>query len=304
MLVFVIARLCPGDPLKAWYGDGVEHMSQEQKEIARENLGLNDSLVTQYARWAAGVFDGDWGISYQYKQPVMTVIGKLWQNTLLLGVSAYVLTFGLAILLGRFCAYREGSLVDRIICRVGVISGNIPAFFLAMVMILVFAVKLQILPVGGAYSYGNQDSFSDRLVHLILPVSVLALEHLWYYAYTIRNRLIEETRQEYVLLCKAKGLKGRRILNRNCMRNVLPSLLTLMALSVPHILGGTYVVETVFAYPGLGKLSFESAMYQDYNMLMALCMITGFVAVVFQMTAQFIGEWLDPRMAYERRVAI
>ena len=158
-IVFVIARLCPGDPLKAYYGDGAEHMSQVQREAAREKLGLDDSMPVQYARWAAHLFDGDLGLSYKYKQPVTEVIGKVWVNTLILGGVSYVLTFGLAILLGLFCALREDSLLDRIICKVGVISGSVPSFFLALLLILVFAVNLKLLPVSGAYSYGSGGSF-------------------------------------------------------------------------------------------------------------------------------------------------
>ena len=140
----------------------------------------------------------------------------------------------------------------------------------------------------------------DRIFHLILPVTVLVLEHLWYYTYMIRNKLIEETRQEYVLLCKAKGIPRKIIMKKQCMRNIMPSMLTIMAIAVPHILGGTYVVEMVFSYPGLGVLSFEAAKYQDYNMLMALCLITGVVVLVFNIAAQIINEFIDPRMSYER----
>ncbi|MGN0715217.1 MAG: ABC transporter permease [Anaerovoracaceae bacterium] len=304
MVVFTLARLCPGDPLKAWYGDGVEHMSEAEKDAAREKLGLNDSMVTQYLRWAENLLHGDLGISYQYKQPVTGIIGKMWPNTLILGLTAYIMTFALATALGCFCALREGRHVDRIICRIGVISANIPAFFLALVLILLFAVNLHILPVGGAYSYGQSGNVADRILHLILPVTVLVLEHLWYYAYMIRNKLLEETRQDYVLLCKAKGMSRRRILWGSCLKNIMPSMAVIMAISVPHILGGTYVVESVFAYPGLGTLSFESAMYKDYNMLMALCLLTGAVVLVFNLLAQLLGEFLDPRTAYEEEVQL
>ena len=299
MVVFVLARLCPGDPLKAWYGDGVEHMSELEKDAAREKLGLNDSMVTQYLRWAGNLLRGDLGLSYQYKQPVTAIIGKMWPNTLILGLTAYILTFGLATGLGAFCALREGRPIDRLLCKAGVISANIPAFFLALVLILVFAVNLKLLPVGGAYSYGRSGNAADRILHMILPVTVLVLEHLWYYAYMIRNKLIEETRRDYVLLCKAKGMSRRRILWVSCLKNIMPSMAVIMAISVPHILGGTYVVESVFAYPGLGTLSFQSAMYQDYNMLMALCLLTGAVVLVFNLLAQLLGEFLDPRTAYE-----
>ena len=302
IVVFVMARLCPGDPLRSYYGDSIEHMSTQQKEAAREKLGLNDSIITQYKGWAAALSEGDLGISYKYKQPVSRVIGNVWQNTLILGATAYVLTFGLAIGLGMFCALREDSRADKLICKLGTVSGNIPSFFLALVLILVFAAKLHSLPAGGAYSIGKSDDFSDRLIHLILPVSVLVLEHLWYYAYLVRNKLLEETRREYVLLCKAEGIPRKRILKRDCLRNILPSLLVMMAISLPHILGGTYVVETVFGYPGLGTLSFESAMYQDYNMLMALTLLTGAVVLIFNSLAQVLGQWIDPRMEYRESI--
>lgn len=297
--VFIIARLCPGDPLRSYYGDGLEHMSEAQKENARENLGLNDSLPVQYGRWLTGLLDGDLGLSYKYKQPVSSVIGSMWQNTLILGGTAYVLTFVLAVLLGMFCAFRENSLADKLICRIGTISSNIPVFFLSLLLILIFAAKLGWFPAGGAYSYGNSGNLPDRIHHLVLPAAALVLEHLWYYAYIVRNKLSEETRRDYVLLYKAEGVPAKKILRRHCLRNIMPSLFVIMAFSLPHILGGTYVVETVFAYPGLGTLSFESAMYMDYNMLMALTVLTGAVVLLFNLAAQLLSEFIDPRTGYE-----
>lgn len=298
--VFVIARLCPGDPLKAYYGDGAEHMSEMEKDAARERLGLNDSMATQYFRWFENLTEGNLGLSYKYKQPVTAVIGNVWLNTLLLGIIAYLATFALAIALGMFCALREDRPADRIICRIGTISANVPSFFLALLLILVFSVNLGILPSGGAYDLGKSGDWLNRAVHLILPVSVLVLQHLWYYAYMVRNKLVEETRKDYVLLCKAEGIPRRTILCHHCFRNIMPSMLVIMAISLPHILGGTYVVEMVFGYPGLGTLSFEAAMYQDYNMLMALTMLTGGSVLIFNMLAQVLSERIDPRMEYEK----
>lgn len=298
--VFVIARLCPGDPLKAYYGDGAEHMSEMEKDAARERLGLNDSMATQYFRWFENLTEGNLGLSYKYKQPVTAVIGNVWLNTLLLGIIAYLATFALAIALGMFCALREDRPADRMICRIGTVSANVPSFFLALLLILVFSVNLGILPSGGAYDLGKSGDWLNRAVHLILPVSVLVLQHLWYYAYMVRNKLLEETRKDYVLLCKAEGIPRRTILCRHCFRNIMPSMLVIMAISLPHILGGTYVVEMVFGYPGLGTLSFEAAMYQDYNMLMALTMLTGGAVLIFNMLAQVLSERIDPRMEYEK----
>lgn len=300
LLVFFIARLSPGDPLKSYYGESVERMSQEQKGNARKRLGLDEPLMVQYVRWAENALHGDFGISYKYKQDVGAVIEKVYANTLILGGVSYVLTFLLAILLGIFCAMREGHLADRIICKVGTITNCIPSFFLALVLILIFGVNLAVLPTSGAYSLGGGDRIGDRIVHLILPVSVMVLSHLWYYTYMVRNKLLEEIREDYVLLCKVKGMGKRRIMFTHCLRKIMPSLISIMAISVPHIIGGTYVAESVFSYPGLGTLSMESAQYHDYNMLMILSLITGFAVIVANVLGQILSEWIDPRMRRER----
>ena len=129
-----------------------------------------------------------------------------------------------------------------------------------------------------------------------LPLTVVVLGHLWYYAYLVRSRLIEELHADYILLAKGKGLPKRTVLLRHALRNVLPSYLSIMAISVPHILGGTYIVETVFSYPGLGTLSYESARYHDYNMLMVLCMMTGALVILGNLIGQVINERIDPRV--------
>ena len=156
------------------------------------------------------------------------------------------------------------------------------------------------LPTSGAYALGGEHSLGDRLVHLILPVTVMVLSHLWYYTYMVRNKLLEEIREDYVLLCKVKGMGKCRIMFTHCLRKILPSLISIMAISVPHIIGGTYIAESVFSYPGLGTLSMESAQYHDYNMLMVLSLITGFAVIVANVAGQIISEWIDPRMKQER----
>lgn len=164
---------------------------------------------------------------------------------------------------------------------------------------MIFSVNLGWLPSSGAYALGRAGDILSRLRHLILPLSVLVLSHLWYYAYMVRNKLMEEIRQDYVLLAKAKGLGRRRIVYRHCLRNILPTYLSLMAISIPHILGGTYIVEQVFAYPGLGSLCFESAKYHDYNLLMILCLITGALVILSNLIAQLLQDRIDPRMQRE-----
>ncbi len=176
----------------------------------------------------------------------------------------------------------------------------IPEFWLSLILLLIFAVNLKWLPGSGAYTVGREGEWGDRIRHLILPITVVVLGHLWYYAYMIRNKLLQEIRADYVLLAKSKGLKRRSVLFRHCLRNTMPSYLSIMAVSVPHILGGTYIIETVFSYPGIGTLSYESARYKDYNLLMLLCILSGMLVILCNMAAQLINERIDPRIRAER----
>lgn len=294
-LVFFISRLAPGDPLVSYYGDRVEKMSVEEREVAEERLGLNDPIITQYVKWIGGAIKGDFGISYKYKQDVFEVILERLPYTLVLGGIGFILIFGLGLLLGIACALHEDTIIDKIICKVGTVTSCIPEFWISLVLILIFAMDFKILPSSGAHSL-TDNSFLDRLWHLVLPMTVVVLNHLWYYAYMIRNKMLEEIRADYVLLAKSKGLSNRKILYRHCLRNLVPSYLSLMAISLPHILGGTYVVETVFSFPGIGKLAYESARYKDYNLLMILCLLSGAVVILGNLVAQSINERIDPRI--------
>lgn len=293
---FYISRWAPGDPLVSYYGERVERMTPEEREWAEEKLGLNDPIHIQYIRWLQNALQGNFGISFKYKQDVMEVIGGRLGNTLILGGIGFLLIFAGALGLGILCVWREDGWLDRTLCKVGTIITCIPEFWLSLVLILIFSIQLRWLPSSGAYSVGNKNDLADRAVHLILPMIVTVLNHLWYYAYMIRNKLLEEVRADYVLLAKSKGLSKKKILFKHCLRNIIPSYLSIMAISVPHILGGTYIVETVFSYPGIGTLSYESARYQDYNLLMILCIFSGALVILFNIIAQIINERIDPRM--------
>lgn len=296
VIVFYISRLAPGDPLISYYGDRVEKMSSAERIWAENKLGLNDPVYVQYARWLGNALHGDFGISYKYKINVTEVIKERIGNTLLLGGTGFLLIFLLALFLGILCAWKEDKLVDRIICKIGTITSCIPEFWLSLVLILIFSINLKWLPSSGAYTIGKAADIRDRVVHLILPLTIVVTSHLWYYAYMIRNKLLEEVRADYVLLAKSKGLKKSSVMYKHCLRNILPSYFSLMAISVPHILGGTYIVETVFSYPGLGTLSYESARYKDYNLLMLLCILSGVLVIICNMIGQSISEKVDPRI--------
>lgn len=297
VVVFWVSRLAPGDPLVSYYGDRVEKMSPEERAQAEERLGLDDPIEVQYGRWVEGALQGDFGISYKYKMDAAEVISQRVGNTLLLGGLGFALVFVLSLALGALCAWHEGGWLDRVLCRAGTVSSCVPEFWLSLLLILVFSVWLSWLPSSGAYAIGRQADVLDRARHLVLPLVVVVLGHLWYYAYMVRNMLLDQVRQDYVVLAKAKGLTRLQVMARHCVRNVAPAYLAIMALAVPHIMGGTYVVEAVFSYPGLGTLAFESARYQDYNLLMLTCLVSGVAVIACSMVAQALSEWLDPRMA-------
>lgn len=296
VLVFTMSRLAPTDPLQAYYGDRTEKMSAAEKGAARQRLGLNDSIPVQYVRWLKLAMQGDFGISYQYKQPVTKVISQRIGNTLILGGLGFLLTFAGALALGTLCAWYEDRWPDKILCKLGTVSSCIPEFWLSLMLILIFSVTLRWLPSSGAYTIGRADDLLDRAIHLILPITVVILSHLWYYAYLVRSKLLEETRREYVLLARAKGLSRKAVLLRHCLPAILPSYFSLMAISVPHILGGTYLVEAVFSYPGIGTLCYESARYADYNLLMLLCLMTGGLVMVSALLGQAVSARIDPRL--------
>ena len=295
-VVFYVSRLAPGDPLVSYYGERTEKMSPQEREWAMNKLGLNEPIHVQYVKWLEQAFHGNFGISFKYKQDVLQVISGRIVNTLLLGGIGFLLIFAGSLLLGILCAWNEDGWVDRILCKIGTISSCIPEFWLSIVLILVFAVTLRILPSSGAYSTGKADDVGDRILHLIMPLIIVTLEHLWYYAYMIRNKILEEVRADYVLLAKSKGVTKQTILFKHCLRNVLPAYLSIMAIAVPHVLGGTFVVESVFSYPGIGALSYESARYHDYNLLMLLCIMSGVLVIFCNMLSQIINEHIDPRM--------
>lgn len=296
LIVFYIARLAPGDPLVSYYGERVEKMSPKEHDWAMAKLGLDKPIIVQYVKWLSGAFHGEFGISYKYKMDVLEVIAGRVGNTMLLGGIGFVLIFTLALFLGILCAWHEEKWLDRIVCQVGTITSCIPEFWFSLVLILIFSVILHWLPSSGACSIGMESDIPDRIRHLILPLIVVVFGHLWYYAYMIRNKLLEEIRSDYVLLFKSIGVGKRRILVRHCLKNIMPTIISIMAISVPHIVGGTYIVETVFSYPGIGMLSYESARYGDYNMLMVLCMLTGVVVIFCNMIGQIINERIDPRI--------
>ncbi len=209
LLVFVIARLAPGDPLVSYYGERAEKMKPAERAQAEARLGLDQPIAQQYLIWLKGALRGEFGISYKYKMDVLEVIRTRLPFTLQLGGIGFLLTFFLSLGLGVLCARHEDSLLDRALCKIGTVTSCIPEFWLSLVLILIFAVQLRWLPSSGAYDVGKANDAGSRVLHLILPLTVVVLGHLWYYAYLVRNKMLEEMRMDYVLLAKSKGARAQ-----------------------------------------------------------------------------------------------
>lgn len=205
--VFWLARLAPGDPLQSFYGDSLEMMTSEEIDAARTRLGLDQGIAVQYVKWITNALHGDFGLSLKYRQPVLDVIKPLIGNTLLLGGIAYVVIFALAILIAIFCTLHEDQWIDKMICKIGTATYYIPAFWLGVVLILIFSINLGWFPSSGAYDVGMADSIGNRIKHMILPLIVMIFSHLWYYAYMIRNKFLDEVRKDYVLLARSRDFQ-------------------------------------------------------------------------------------------------
>lgn len=294
--VFYISSYAPGDPLQAFYGERIERMSSEELAAARQRLGLDGPVYVRYASWLYLALHGEFGMSLLYREPAVDVIRDYAGNTLILGTVSYVLVFLLAVVLALVCVLHEDTWIDTVICKAGTILYYIPAFWLGLLLILVFNVNAGWLPGSGAYDPGRSGDIVNRIEHLILPGIVMISSHVWYYAYIIRNKMLQEARQEYVFLAKIKGLRRWQVACRHCLRNTAPTIVSIMAISVNHILGGTYVIEAVFSYPGIGAIAVESAKGHDYNLLMLIVMVTGMFVILSGLAAQAVNERLDGRM--------
>ncbi|MTI66190.1 MAG: ABC transporter permease [Firmicutes bacterium] len=298
-MIFIIAHTMPGDPLYSIYGDSAKNISKLQRENIIKNMGLNKPLLVQYKGWINNVFKGKLGKSFKYGVNVINIIKKALNNTLFLTIIILIFIIILSLLLGIICALNEGNLLDYIITKVGTFLYCIPAFWLALVFILIFSVKLNIFPSSGVYDIGKEGNFLNKLKHTILPSSVIIIGHIGYYSNFIRNKVLEEIKNNYVILAKSKGISRKEILIKHILKNIMPSFIILISTSLNHIIGGSLVIEYIFSYPGIGKYIFESAKFHDYPLLMGCIVIIGFLVILVNISAELVSVYLDPRIIEE-----
>jgi peptide/nickel transport system permease protein len=298
LIVFFVMRLLPGDPLVIFMGRaaGTGSMSPEQLEYLRVQYGLDKPLMVQYATWMAGIFQGDLGKSIYYHEDVGRLLLERFPITLHLGLSAYVLSSVGGIVLGGIAAIRRGTWIDTLTTTLANIGITIPVFWLGILMIYLFGLKLDWLPIAGYTS--PLDDFWLSTKQAVMPVICLAITGLAYIARQMRSSMLEVIRQDYIRTAWSKGLSERIVINKHALKNSLIPVITLLGIGIGMVFGGSVLVETVFAVPGIGRLLVTSVFAQDYVVVQSGTLVISAVIVLSNLLVDISYGWLDPRIRY------
>lgn len=296
---FLLIKMAPGDTVDALVGD---MGGADPAFVARLRMeyGLDESVFVQLWRYLVKLAHLDFGWSYVYEQPVLTVLMARIGNTMLLMFASLTVAFIVGITLGAFAARRAYSLTDNVISTLGLVFYAMPSFFLSLLMILVFSVKLGWLPVGGirtigAFKTGWADVI-DVARHLVMPTAALSLIYLAFYMRLMRTSVLEVMDLDFVRTARAKGAGNFRLMIHHVMRNALLPVVTLLGLQFSTVLGGSVVIETIFSLPGLGQLAYTSVIKRDLNMLMGIVAISAVIVVIVNVMTDLVYAWLDPRI--------
>jgi peptide/nickel transport system permease protein len=300
LISFFLMQLAPGGPVDQMT-DMNPRITAAVKEHIRRELGLDQPLPVQYEHWVKRLARLDFGLSFRDHRPVLDKILERLPATLLLNSLSILLTLFLALPLGFYSALRAGSWLDKGLTIFVFIGFSMPTYALALLLILIFGLHLGWLPVSGLSSLGWEHlSFGWRALdmarHLLLPVFVLSLTSLAGLSRYARSSMLEVIHQDYVRTAIAKGLKPWRVYGVHALRNALLPIITLLGLMLPDLIGGGVIIETLFAYPGMGRLGYDAIMARDYNLIMALTVFTAVLTVLGNLAADIISAWADPRI--------
>jgi peptide/nickel transport system permease protein len=299
LATYFIVNLAPGDPVTAMVSpETVALLGPDYLEQQRKQLGLDKPLPVRYVLWLKELAKGNLGFSLTDRQPIAAKIGERLGPTLTLMGAALLIGIAVALPLGILSALKQYSFLDYFatIAAFGAIS--IPSFFLALGAIFIFALQLGWLPVAGMTTVGQPGGFIDSVKHLILPACILGLGEAAPLIRYTRSSMLEVIRQDYVTTARAKGLRERAVIYRHALRNALIPLVTVVALGLPRLLGGTVIIETVFAWPGMGLLAITAVRGRDYPVIMAINLISAVMIVVSNLLADVVYAVIDPRIKY------
>jgi peptide/nickel transport system permease protein len=304
-VTFFLMRLAPGDPLAEMEERlALRNVDPAVIERVREQHGFNDPLAVQYVHWLGDFATGDFGTSIRYGRPVAQLIAEALPFTLQLTLLALLIDALIGIPLGVLSAVKRGSMLDKTITTTTLVVYSIPGFWLGLMLVLVFSVNLGWLPSSQAMSFdyeqmGIFDRFKDRLWHLVLPVFVLGVASAAGTARYVRNRLLDTLNEEFVLAARARGFSERRVIFGHALRNALLPLITIYGMSLPFLVGGAAIIETLFAWPGMGRLVVEAVTGRDYALIMAVTTIAACLTVLGNLIADLAYAAIDPRVRYD-----
>lgn len=296
MVCFVLTRFS-ADPL-AQYATN-PNMSTADREALRERLGLNQPLPVQYFKWLGLVIQGDFGKSFFSRQPVLDMIGQRLPLTLTLMVTAEIFTLTTALILGIISAVKQYSILDNIITSFSFIGFSMPIFFIALGLILIFAVKFKqmgwpYLPTGA--DIWDPKNFGELVRHMVLPVTALVIITTANYSRFVRSSILEVLGLDYIRTARAKGLTERAVLYKHALRNAALPFVTIVGMDIPALLGGALVTESVFAWPGMGRLFWEYAQRGDFPVVNGVLLIVSSAVVLFTIITDVVYTVVDPRI--------
>ncbi len=296
IVTFFLIKMCPGNPLKVMLFN--PDIKPEERARLERLYGFDDPIYVQYFRWLARLLKGDLGWSLYTSRPVTKHILERIGPTAILAGSTLFLSFLIAIPFGILSATKQYSFLDYFSTVIIFFGMSLPIFFLGLVVIYIFAVRFGILPTSGMKTLGIPFSIWDRIKHLILPVSVLTFYQIAPVVRYARSSMLEVIREDYVRTARSKGISERDVIYKHALRNALIPIVTLFGLSIPFIFNGAFITETIFAWPGMGRLAVGAVFQRDYPILMGTTLVTAILVLLGNLIADILYAVVDPRIRY------
>lgn len=298
LIVFFVIRLLPGDPLLIFVAESQQSGSMSMKEVEhlRKEFGLDKPIMVQYGIWLWDILHGDLGTSIHYHEKVGNLLLERFPVTLYLGLTAFVLSSILGIILGLVAALRRGTWIDTLATTLANVGVTIPVFWLGLILIYTFGLKLGWLPIAGYTS--PFENFWLSIKQAVMPVICLSIVGLSMNARQMRSSVLEVAQQDYIRTAWSKGLKERVIVLRHMMKNSLIPVITLLGIGVGFVIAGSVLVETVFAIPGVGRLLVTSVFAQDYVVVQSGTLVIAVIIMLSNLIVDMTYGWLDPRIRY------
>jgi peptide/nickel transport system permease protein len=301
--VFMLMQLIPGGPLAAYQNN--PDISAEDLARLKHEMGLDAPKHVQYMAWLGKVLKGDLGMSEVTRRPAAREIADKLPNTAYLSFTAFMLALVIAIPIGVISAIRQYSWFDHLMTTLAFIGHSIPVFWLGLIAIIIFTATLKsssggpLLPGGGMYTIGAPRTFVDYLRHLILPASVLAIYSLATHVRYMRAGMLDVMHQDYIRTAYAKGLRERSVILKHALKNAILPLVTIIGLEIPALLSGTLITETIFSWPGMGRLFFNSIERGDYAVMMGILMFSAILVILFGLLTDIVYAFLNPRIRFD-----